>query len=41
VLKLKGWTAGSISKEFRCLNAKNWADLQLLSNCAGLQVGFK
>jgi hypothetical protein len=33
-------TAGSISKEIRGLNAKNWVDLQILLYCAGLRVVF-
>jgi hypothetical protein len=33
--------AGSIFKKLRGLNAKNWADLQILSSGAGLRVGFK
>ena len=29
---------GSISKELRGLNVKNWAELQLLLNCSGPRV---
>ena len=39
--KLQLWTAGSISKELRGLNVKNWAELQLLLNCSGPRVDFK
>jgi hypothetical protein len=38
--KHRGWTAGSISKESRGLNTKDWADLQILLNGAGLRVDF-
>ena len=39
--KLQLWTAGSISKEPRGLNVKNWAELQLLLNCSGLRVNSR
>jgi hypothetical protein len=32
---------GSIFKKLRGLNAKNWADLQILLNGVGPRVGFK
>jgi hypothetical protein len=41
MLKLKVWTAGSISKELTGLNVKNRAYLELLLNGGGLQVDFK
>ena len=31
---------GSISKEFKGLNVKNWAELQLLLNCSGPRVDY-
>ena len=39
--KDRGWTAGSIFKKVRGLNVKNWADLELFLNYAGLRVDFK
>jgi hypothetical protein len=36
--KHRGWMAGSISKESRGLNTKNWADQQILLNGTGLRV---
>ena len=39
--KVKGWTAGSNSKELRGLGVKVWTKLQLLLTIGGLRVDFK
>ena len=40
VQKDRGWMAGPIFKKVRGLNIKNWADLELFLNYAGLRVDF-
>ena len=39
--KVKGWTAGSKSKELRGLGVNFWTKLQILLNTPGLRVIFK